>query len=260
MKRALTALFVLLLVTILPSAFASHAWGNYHWARTANPFTLKVGDNVSSSWDAFLATAVADWNQSSVFDFSVVGGFTSPRRCRATNGRVEVCNYRYGMNGWLGLAQIWVSGDHITKAINKYNDTYFNTQTYNTPAWRALVVCQELGHTVGLDHQDEAFDNPNFGTCMDYTADPDGPPSNEHPNAHDFEMLETIYAHVDSTTTVGQTIPQLGFALRDIFEDRDLEDVREWGREVRRTRRSALYERDLGQGEKVFTFVIFTRE
>lgn len=28
---------------------ATHAWGNYHWARTINPFTLKVGDNVSSN-------------------------------------------------------------------------------------------------------------------------------------------------------------------------------------------------------------------
>jgi hypothetical protein len=25
---------------------------------------------------------------------------------------------------------------------------------------------------------------------MDYTSDPDGPPSNEHPNQHDFEQLE----------------------------------------------------------------------
>ncbi|MGH2654468.1 MAG: hypothetical protein ACRDHV_08995 [Actinomycetota bacterium] len=41
---------------------------------------------------------------------------------------------------------------------------------------------------------------------MDYTNDPDGPPSNEHPNAHDFEQLEKIYGHTDSTTTVGRTV------------------------------------------------------
>lgn len=27
----------------------AHAWGTYHWARTANPFALKLGDNVTSA-------------------------------------------------------------------------------------------------------------------------------------------------------------------------------------------------------------------
>lgn len=37
---------------------------------------------------------------------------------------------------------------------------------------RCLVTCQEVGHTFGLDHRDENFDNGNLGTCMDYTNDP----------------------------------------------------------------------------------------
>ena len=48
---------------------------------------------------------------------------------------------------------------------------------------------------------DENQTNPNLGTCMDYTRDPDGPPSNEHPNAHDFNQLVTIYSHTDSFST-----------------------------------------------------------
>ena len=83
------------------------------------------------------------------------------------------------------------------------NDTYFNTAQDNTPAWRNLVVCQEVGHTFGLDHQDENFSNPNLGTCMDYT---NNPATNQHPNAHDYEELETIDAHFDSTTTVGAAV------------------------------------------------------
>ena len=27
---------------------------------------------------------------------------------------------------------------------------------------------QEIGHTFGLDHQDENFSNANLGSCMDY--------------------------------------------------------------------------------------------
>ena len=64
-----------------------------------------------------------------------------------------------------------------------------------------MVVCQEVGHTFGLDHQDENFSNPNLGTCMDYTSNP---VSNQHPNDHDYAMLASIYSHADSTTTAGQ--------------------------------------------------------
>ena len=204
----------LLLVAAAAPANADHAWGNYHWARKANPFTLKLGDNVSSKWDSYLATTSSDWSQSSVLDTTIVTGGTNPRNCRPTSGRVEVCNARYGSTGWLGVAQIWLSGSHITQGIAKLNDTYFDTATYNTPAWRNLVMCQEVAHAFGLDHQDENFDNPNLGSCMDYTSDPDGPPSNEHPNAHDFEQLETIYGHTDSTTTVGQSTNKSNRSVR----------------------------------------------
>lgn len=37
---------------------------------------------------------------------------------------------------WLGVAQVWVSGAHITHGTVKGNDTYFLTVAYNTPAWR----------------------------------------------------------------------------------------------------------------------------
>lgn len=178
------------------SAAASHSWGNYHWARTANPFTLKVGDNMSSSWDPYLSVASSDWSQSSVLDTAIVAGGTTGRKCRATTGRIEVCNASYGFNGWLGIAQIWLSGSHITKAITKVNDSYFNTSTYNKAAAKQHVLCQEIGHDFGLDHQDES--GADLNTCMDYADALD----NEHPNSHDYQQLETMYAHLDSTSTV----------------------------------------------------------
>lgn len=235
-------------------AYATHSWGNYHWARKANPFNVKLGDNVSTTWGAYLAEASADWSRSSVLDTTVLAGSTDSRRCRPRAGRVEVCGSKYGFNGWLGMASVWVSGDHITQGTVKVNDTYFNTATYNKPEWRRLVMCQEVGHTFGLDHQDENFSNPNLGTCMDYTNNPTGPPSNEHPNSHDYEQLETIYAHLDSITTVSQMIARQG------NHDGDAVDAVEQGKSIRRDgkSRTSLYERDLGKGEKVFTFVLWT--
>lgn len=254
MKRSIIAITLFLAVLALPLVVsATHSWGGYHWARTLNPFTLKLGDNVSSAWDSILGTTSSDWSQSTVFDTSVVPGLTNPKNCRPTSGRVEVCNSKYGNNGWLGLAQIWVtSGLHIVQGVTKLNDTYFNTSTYNTPAWRNLVMCQEVGHTLGLDHQDEFFDNPNLGTCMDYTRNPSGPPSNEHPNAHDYEQLETIYAQLDSTTTVAQSVKN---GQRNFGED--VENRSQWGKELKNNGKVALYERDFGGGRKVFTFVIW---
>jgi len=234
-------------------AYAGHSWGTYHWARTTDSFTLKLGDNVGTAWDAHLAAASTDWSVSTVLDTTVVTG-GSKKNCGPVNGRVEVCNKKYGKNGWLGVAQIWVSGSHITQGTVKLNDTYFNTRTYNTPAWRQFVMCQEIGHTFGLDHQDEIFGNANLGTCMDYTSNPSGPPSNEHPNAHDYDQLGLIYAHLDSVTTVGQaTSPSRGqkddAEIGVNYKDKVL---RKDGKG-----RPALYERDLGKGEKVFTFVFW---
>ncbi len=235
-------------VLVLPgSVFASHSWAGYHWARTSNPFTLKLGDNVTSTWDSYLATTSSDWTTSTVLNTTIVPGGSRPRNCRATTGRVEVCNASYGDNGWLGVASIWITGGtHITQGTVKVNDTYFSSAQYNTPAWRNLVMCQEVGHTLGLDHQDENFDNANLGTCMDYTNDPS---TNQHPNTHDYDQLVAIYTHLDSTTTVGQTTPT-GAATGSSAA---------WGREVSRSRDGhvSVFVRDLGAGNRVVTRVIW---
>lgn len=182
-------------------ALATHSWGGYHWARTSNAeLAIAVGDNVDSRWDAYLQGAVNDWNKSTVIQSPLVAGSTNPKNCKAVAGTIQVCNSSYGRTGWLGIASISLSGGHISQGTTKLNDTYFNSATYNTPAWRAMVTCQEIGHDYGLDHQDEDFNNPNLGTCMDYTNDPS---TNQHPNAHDYDELLTIYNHVDSAMAVG---------------------------------------------------------
>lgn len=260
-RRTLMVAVVLTAVAMFAVvASANHSWGNYHWARTDNPIALKLGNNTTGPWPAHLSIASADWTQSTVLNTTVVtpGGTGGARRCPATLGRVEVCNAKYGQNGWLGIASIWANGDHITQGTVKVNDTYFNMAKYNTPAWRQFVMCQEVGHTFGLDHQDSVFGNYNLGTCMDYTNAPAGGvvngfnygPSNEHPNQHDWDQLVTIYTHLDSTNTSFQSVGRGSAASNDASE---------WGRLVRTTNsgRTSLFERDFGNGNKMFTFVIW---
>jgi hypothetical protein len=252
--RLLTMLAVAIGFATVTSA--NHSWGGYHWARTTHPFTLKVGDNVSSAWDPYLDGAIFDWNASVVLVLSKVAGAGRPRQCRPTAGRIEVCNEKYGNTGWLGVAQIWVDGLHITQATTKLNDTYFNTATYNKPEWRRLVACQEIAHDFGLDHQDENFDNLNLGSCMDYTSNPLGPPSNEHPNAHDYDEIVDIYSHLDSTSTVGASLPS---AMPPAMGQVNFDTPGQWGRLVRSSvnGRVQVYELDFGRGHRVLTHVFW---
>lgn len=250
-RRSIVVPLVVLATQVLsPTAGAEHSWGGYHWGRTANEFTLQLGGNLSTAWSPFLTTTSEDWTASTVLDTSVVPGQSNPKRCSPTLGRVEVCSSQYGRNGWLGLASVWASGEHITQGTVKVNDTYFKTAQYNTPAWRNMVMCQEVGHTLGLDHQDVSYDPPNLGTCMDYTNDPS---TNQHPDGHDYGQLEAIYAHLDGSATVAQTAPSSNASAADL----NRQDT--WGRAVRYSAdgRAIAFERDLGRGEKEFTFVIW---
>ncbi len=248
-RRWLAVGLTSLLLLALPSmAAATHSWGGYHWARTSNPFTIKLGNDLSSGWQTYLSTASSDWSKSDVLETSIVSGQAKPRNCRPTAGRDEICNASYGNTGWLGVAQIWITGGtHITQGTVKVNDTYFNTSTYNTPAWRQMVMCQEIGHTFGLDHQDTNFTNANLGTCMDYTNDPG---TNQHPNQHDYDELDIIYAHFDATTTIAASV-----ASSPSFGGSD------WGRLVSASKdgRTSTFVKADGHRNAVITYVIWAR-
>jgi hypothetical protein len=248
-------------------ASADHSWGNYHWARTANPLTLKINEALTSNWEPYLQVAMNDWAASTVLNFnpaSPVSSNASAKRCNPIAGQILVCNAQYGQRGWLGIASIWANGDHITQGTTKLNDTYFNMAQYNTPAWRQFVTCQEIGHDFGLDHQDENFSNANLGTCMDYTNNPS---TNQHPNAHDFEQLETMYAHLDSTNTATGAAVPTNFGLREVGKPAPQQDgdagvgdtMADWGQAVGRDGkgRPDTFVKALGNGRKVITHVLW---
>jgi hypothetical protein len=189
-----------------PAAFANHSWNGYHWARTSNPFTVKLGNNVSGLWGGMLSTASSDWSKSSVLHTTIVLGGTRPKQCRPTAGRVEVCSASYGNTGWLGVATVWLQSGttHIVQGTVKNNDFYFGSSSYqyNNTAEMQHVICQEIGHTFGLDHQDET--GITLNTCMDYYHNTSASDTRStHPNQHDYDELGTIYTHLDSSTTIG---------------------------------------------------------
>jgi hypothetical protein len=273
-RTAIVAGLVLFLAGFAAVAYASNSWEGYHWDISTADSTndaLDLGDNLTTTeWKNRLAETSIDWNQS-VLKTEVVSG-SSNTNCDPTAGRVEICNGNYGDSGWLGIASVWIAGGrskHITQGTVKVNDFYFGAAPYNTSAWRKLVMCQEVGHTLGLSHQDTNFDNANLGSCMDYTSDPagtagSGPLSNLQPNVHDYEMMDAVYAHLNST---GDDTPPRGGGGRGgrggggrqsgVGPNIDLNNPSAWGQAIRvdAQGRSSLYERHLANGETVFTFV-----
>ena len=196
--RTLKQVYILLMTAITLPAFADHSWNNYHWARTTRSFDLTIVNSTTSDWDGYVSQSVGDWSQSSVLNMvEEPTGATSKqvrRKCKGPSGQVRICNLAYGQTGWLGVAGISIDASgHILTGYTKLNDTYFSWDFYDSPDWKQSVTCQELGHNIGLDHQDEDFNNASLFTCMDYQD-----PPYEYPNLHDREELESIYTHLDS--------------------------------------------------------------
>ena len=239
-------------------ATATHSWGGYHWARTTPQFTLKLGKNLSSAdWINHLSATSSDWNSGNSAVLTAVVNGQSNKRCSMVSGTTQVCNGTYGNNGWLGLASINITGGvHITQGSAKMNDTYFNTSTYNNPNERRHVMCQEIAHTFGLDHQ--STDGSSQNSCMDYFSNTGANATSTlstKPNAHDFEQLNLIYAHLDSTTTVSATAA--ASSANDIGDDSN-----SWGILVSQSKngRSSTYENMNRDGSKTVTHVYWTLE
>jgi hypothetical protein len=304
LRQSFTALlgaFIAFSLVSIPT-LANHAWGTYHWkGTTPNTRNFTVGDNVSGDWDLRLQQAESDWenpdtvvsNQYNLWyagslalrdhptgdtskvppsewkgtppvTMDVVPG-SAGSNCSPVAGTIQVCAANYGSNGWMGLAQIWVSQKHITQATAKMNDYYFTDVYYSQfgdqadaalAADQQLVMCQEIAHGFGLTHNDENFGNTNTGTCMDYGNTPWG---DEHPNYHDYDQLAAIYAHSDSTSTKGGG--KKGAAPADeAASERPLgPNPEDWGQviEYDGKGRPSHFRKDLGEGRMVFTFVIY---
>ena len=216
MKRLILGVAVALAASLSVAAVASanHSWSGYHWATRGTGFSLALGSNLTSdgttNWPALLSTASSQWSSSDVLDTSITTGNDpgrAARKCAPTSGRDEICNYRYGNNGWLGLAQIWLSGGHIVQGTVKVNDTYLgagSSYAYNNSAERQHVICQEVGHTFGLDHQSTS--GASLGTCMDYYQNTSvSDTKSTTPNTGDYQELDCIYNTADAGKTLNSS-------------------------------------------------------
>lgn len=156
-----------------------HVWENYHLRHSdLSPIVVN-----NSSYTPDLAA----WN---------VEGNPIQLRSSGKGFTITVKDGGDEDSGYLGLASVKVDGNGHIKwgqvTMNRIKLADFG------PNAAAHVLAQELGHLLGLDHQrgadDSALDDcqgrgSKWRECLESVE-------GMTPNAHDFEQLREIYAHV----------------------------------------------------------------
>ncbi len=180
-KQVLSVALMFVLGITLGTSYlmANHPWDCFHWPRTDINYDGPKKDRGgkqpqrSAEYEQAYNDSVALWN-TTVINLSGPGG-----------SDLDMLYRSYGFNGWLGLAEIRVSGCHITDSTAKLNASFLDdTSTYSFEDI-CHVACQEVGHTFGLDHNRDDSD-----TCMNDTILVDC-----IINQHDKNQLSDIYAH-----------------------------------------------------------------
>src|ERR671934_2556877 len=79
-----------------PAAFANHSWNGYHWARTSNPFTLRLGNNLTTTeWRNHLTQTSNDWTSSTVLNTTIVAGWARKKKSPSPPRRREISKPQY---------------------------------------------------------------------------------------------------------------------------------------------------------------------
>lgn len=165
-----------------------------HWPENGNGLRVMIINALTPEWHNSFDLAVEDWNsgQPDAIEITKEMG-TYDENCEAPDGKVIVCNGDYGDSKWRGVNEAMLNPrGKIVSSTARMNEYYlFNMRE---GAWQ-YTLCHEIGHSLGLGHTDENFDNPDLGNCMDYT---DNLNANKHPDESNYEKLLSIYGPISS--------------------------------------------------------------
>ena len=180
-KILVVAVALAVLLAVVSVASADNSWNGYHWSSDNLAPTVK--DKTSSALYVVPA-GVTEW--------AALPTSINPTLTDAKKGDISV---REGFSQtWLGIATIFLDNGHITKGEVKLNTKYLEYYEANGyPGIADHVLCQELGHILGLGHNRTETD-----TCMNDQAFIGAALTS--PNSHDTVQLNITYdGHTDDT-------------------------------------------------------------
>lgn len=187
--RALVALCVWFVLAFSAGLTASNRWQGWRYADASiRWYNGGTGDYYNVYQEELMADHDS-WHNYTAINLAQTGSSSGSDLISSFNGF-------YGATGWLGLAEILnKSGWTITSGRTRLNQSYLDAG-YDRTA-KKHVACQEAGHLFGLDHNRVAWD-----TCMNDTI-----VTAPHPNAHDVDMLVSIYGGPPPANTPDVLVP-----------------------------------------------------
>jgi hypothetical protein len=156
----LTGGFLVLMVLFCGSPVGAYQLLDYRWSQPTTSFFVNIptGEGV---WNAPFETAMDHWGVS-IFKFKINRGvYEDP--CNPPDGRNGVgfdstfCGEEWGSTA-LAVTQLWISGSTFYQSDIVFNSNQ-RWNVYSTP-WQygvsdfQRIAVHELGHVIGLDHEE----------------------------------------------------------------------------------------------------------
>lgn len=140
-----TAFAVSFTLTTASITLAARQWSCWHWDHN----NIGLSNAAGGYWGSINGSEANDWDAGTCINFG--GG-----------NEITVDAGFYGGTGWLGIARLLEVGSDCTiiQADALMNQSYLDGASYDETADRH-VSCQEIGHTIGLDHS-----RGRSATCM----------------------------------------------------------------------------------------------
>lgn len=258
---------------VLPPFFSDNWNDNFdgdqtfaEWPNKGKGLSLLIQNSLSDDWDKYFNVAVDEWNEADSLSLSTKVSKNKDQYCNShVEGIMVVCNDFYGKNGWTGLNELYLQGNNISGSVARMNESYLNG---SGDAERQYVMCHEIGHGFGLPHRDENANNPDLGSCLDYTY---RYKNNMQPDPIvDFDNLLNMYGPIGGRRNRDRhrTRNLIPFAREDevdeFFSKISLTAKKSWtyseGRLLHQSDHKMIYVNDLGNGAKVVTTLLLSRD